>query len=149
MKIKYFFFFLCILFFNSQTAFSQEVDDKIEAVLEDHLKPMRGKISEENGVFSLFYFDTYEKDSHAKFLQSKGYHGGGPSWLAIIYTAFNIFDPNIIDGLKFDVEVSGVTFKTNNKEDLLMIARVIAVIKSDETILLEMIKRAKTLEIMK
>lgn len=146
MQIKLLF---CIFFLSLSISFSQEIDDKIESVLENHLKPIRGKISEENGVFSLFYFDTYEKDTHAKFLQSKGYHGGGPSWLAIIYTAFNIFDPNIIDSLKFDVEVSGVTFKTSNKEDLLMIARVIALIKSDEAILLEMIERAKALEIMK
>lgn len=149
MQFRYFLFPFLFLLLNANIVSSQEVDDKIESVLEDHLKPVRGKITEENGVFSLFYFDAFEKDTHAKYLQEKGYHGGGPSWLAIIYTAFNIFEPNIIDGLKFDVDVSGVTFKTTNKEDLHMISRVIALIKSDEVILNEMISRAKALDIMK
>lgn len=149
MQFKYFLVPLVMLFFNVQILFSQEIDDKIESVLEDHLASMRGKISEESGVFSLFYFDIYEKDSHVKFLQEKGFHGGGPSWLAIIYSAFNSFEPNIIDSVEYDLDVSGITLKTSNKEDLEMISRVIALIKSDEAILLEMISRAEVLGIMK
>lgn len=149
MQHKYLLFSLLALFLNIQTVFSQEIDDKIEGVLENSSIPMRGKIAEENGAFSLFYFDVYEKDSHAKFLQEKGYHGGGPSWLAMVYTAFEIFEPNIIDAVKYEIDVSGITFKANQKEDLEMISRVISLIKSDEAVLLEMIKRAKDLKIMK
>lgn len=149
MRIDYFLLPIITVFFSFQTIFSQSIDDKIEKALDDHLMDARGKISEEEGVFSLFYFDVFEKDSHAKYLQDKGYHGGGPSWLAITYAAFNIFEPNIIDSVQYELDTSGITFKTGNREDLQMISRVIALIKSDETILNEMINRAKALEIMK
>lgn len=149
MDFKILFASIVCLFINTSVILSQEIDDKLENVLNDASLNSKGKISEENGVFSLYYFDVYEKDSHAKFFQDKGYHGGGPTWLAIIYTAFNVFEPNIINETEFDPQKSGITFKSPNKEDIEMIGRMIFLLKSDEKVLVEMIERAKKLEIMK
>lgn len=148
MKLQRIIFFLSLVF-SLQTMYSQEYADKIDAVLDDNLSKTRGKFSEENGVQVLFYFDIYEKDSHAKSLQEKGFHGGGPTWLAILYTAFNIYEQNILDSLKYELSAAGITFKTNNKEDLIMIAKVIALIKSDESVMNSLIEEAKKLDIMK
>lgn len=142
--VAFFVLFFCFQFINSQ-----EYADKIDAVLDDKMAHTRGKLSQESGVYTLFYFDVFEKDSHAKFLQEKGYHGGGPSWLALLYTAFNIYEENILDSLKYDLSVSGITFNTNNNEDLIMISKVIALIKSDEKVLTALIEEAKKLQIMK
>lgn len=148
MKLKKL-LFLFIFFTVTQNSFAQEYADKIDTVLDDSLAKTRGKFTVDNGTHSLFYFDIYEKDSHAKALQEKGFHGGGPTWLALIYTAFNIYEENIVDSLQYELSTSGITFKTKNKEDLLMIGKVITLIKSDETVLNALIEEAKKLEIMK
>lgn len=148
MKLKFFLNIVCF-FLTIQTICSQEFADKIDTVLDDNLAETRGKFSEENGVHTLFYFDIYEKDSHAKLLQGKGYHGGGPTWLAILYAAFNIYEENIIDSLQYELSASGITFKSKNKEDLIMISKVIALIKKDENMMNTLISEAQKLDIMK
>ena len=103
----------------------------------------RGVIKDDEGAFRLDYDDVYETDTHAKFLQEKGYHGGGPSWLGIIYGAFHLCDNKMIDSLDSDVSVTGVSFWSDKKEELEIVKRVISVIKSDDAILLEVIEIAK------
>lgn len=132
-----------------QVTNSQTSDEKIDSAIFNENFSLRGKISEENGAFTLFFFDKYEKDSHVKFLQDKGFHGGGPSWLALIYALFNDYETNLIDDLSFDVQVSGITFKTTNKEDLVMVSRAISLLKSDQQVMLDVIEKAKALDVMK
>ncbi len=149
MKIKSRFWLLLLFIAVVSQGVCQTTEDKIDTAIMDEKMSLRGKIAKEDNTFTLFYFDAFEKDSHTDFLQKKGYHGGGPSWLAMLYTIFNDYETNIIDELKYEVQASGVTFKGTHKEDLLMVSRVIALLKSDEKVMIDVIEKAKSIEIMK
>lgn len=141
---------LIILFFLFSTyiTVAQESKELLTKALTDTSLTKRGKIQPDEADFRIDYDDVYETDTQAKFLQDKGFHGGGPSWVGIIYGAFNLCGNDLIEKLDSDVSVTGVSFWSSSKEELEMIARVIEVIKSDEKILLEVIEIAKQQKMM-
>ena len=144
--LKYFLVFF--LFFLTNKISAQEPKEVITKSITDTSLKTRGSIKPEDTHFRLDYDDVYEEDTHAKFLQSKGFHGGGPSWLGILFGAFSLCENDLIKNTDSDVSVTGVSFWSDNKEDLEIISRVIEAIKSDEKILLEVIEIAKQHDMM-
>ncbi|AUC15285.1 hypothetical protein BTO06_09100 [Tenacibaculum sp. SZ-18] len=132
--------------FSFQNSFSQV--EKIQTAISDTSVKFQGKLQQEAGKFRYDYHDVYQENSLAKDLQASGYHGGGPSWLGIIYGAFKLCDNNLIDNVEMKVEVTGVTFWSASKEDLEKIGRVVASIKGDDAILQLAIDKATELGIM-
>jgi len=96
----------------------------------------RGIIKPDESDFRLDFDDVYEDDSQAKFLQEKGFHGGGPSWLGIIYGAFAICEDNLIDNTDSDVSVTGVSFWSSSKQELEKISRIIDEIAKQKEMML-------------
>lgn len=146
---RFFLKLVCVLsltLFSFQNSFSQV--EKIQTAITDTSVKFQGKLQQEAGKFRYDYHDVYQKDSLAKDLQASGYHGGGPSWLGIIYGAFKLCDNNLIDEVEMKVEVTGVTFWSANKEDLEKIGRVVRTIKTDDAILQLAIDKATELGIM-
>lgn len=140
--------FTLILIFTLSTSYAQETKEQINNAITDVTLETRGKLSLENAKHRFDYHDVYEKDTQAKFLQSKGFHGGGPSWLGIVYGAFALCESDLIDKIEMNVEVTGITFWSTDKSELDKIGRVIKVIKSNEQILLEVIEIAKEHDMM-
>lgn len=139
---------LLCLFFSVNKITAQDSKELINKALTDNTLKSRGVIKPEESHFRLDYDDVYEDDSHAKFLQEKGFHGGGPSWLGIIFGAFTHCGNDLIKNTDSDVSVTGVSFWSDKREDLEIISRVIDVIKSDDKILLEVIEIAKQHDMM-
>jgi len=140
---------LFLVFFTSTfSTLAQDSKSLLTDALTNTALKKRGIIKPDETDFRLDYDDVFEEDSHAKFLQGKGFHGGGPSWLGILYGAFHICDSNLIEKLDSDVSVTGVSFWSANKEDLEKISRVVDVLKSNEEILFEAIEIAKQKEMM-
>ncbi|CAL2065010.1 hypothetical protein [Tenacibaculum sp. 190524A05c] len=150
MQTKRFFLQLVCVFaltlFSFQNTYSQV--EKLQTAISDATVPFQGKLQQENGKFRYDYHDVYQQDSMAKDLQASGYHGGGPSWLGIIYGAFKLCDNNLIDEIEMKVEVTGVTFWSANKEDLEKIGRVVNTIKTEDNLLQLAIDKASELGIM-
>ncbi|WP_157811791.1 hypothetical protein [Tenacibaculum sp. SZ-18] len=150
MQTQRFFLRLVCVFsftlFSFQNSFSQV--EKIQTAISDTSVKFQGKLQQEAGKFRYDYHDVYQENSLAKDLQASGYHGGGPSWLGIIYGAFKLCDNNLIDNVEMKVEVTGVTFWSASKEDLEKIGRVVASIKGDDAILQLAIDKATELGIM-
>jgi len=148
LRNKVFIFFsLCFILVSSSIT-AQESKESLSKILVETTGETRGSIKEDEGAYRLDYDDVYEPDSHAKFLQEKGFHGGGPSWLGILYGAFIICESSLVENLDSDVSVTGLSFWSEQKEDLEKVSRIIALIKSDEKILLEAIEIAKKQELM-
>ncbi len=137
---------LSVLLFSIQSSFSQNEDFKNALNTKDMY--FTGVLQQQNGKFRYDYHDIYEKDSLAKDLQASGYHGGGPSWLGIIYGAFKAGGSNLIDGLEMNVEVSGITFWSTNRDDLEKIGRIVSLVKSNDDALQLAIDKATELDIM-
>lgn len=93
--------------------------------------------------YRLDYYDYHEQDSHAEFLNAKGYGGGGPSWLGIVYGAIKLADPTILDNIRFDDESDGLAIWSTDKESLIKIGRLISMVKTDERLLLQAIQVAE------
>lgn len=150
MQTKRFFLQLvCVLsltLFSLQNTFAQV--EKLQTAISDTSVPFQGKLQQENGKFRYDYHDVYQSDSLAKDLQASGYHGGGPSWLGIIYGAFKLCDNNLIDEIEMKVDVTGVTFWSANKEDLDKIGRIVSTIKTNDELLQLAIDKANELGIM-
>ncbi len=135
-----------ITLFSLQSIFSQS--EKLQSAFTDSSIKVHGKLQAEDGKYRYDYHDVYQSDSIAKDLQASGYHGGGPSWLGIIYGAFKICENNLIDDLEMKVVVTGVTFWSSNKEDLEKIGRIVTIVKSDTASLQLAIDKATELDIM-
>ncbi len=147
--IPLFFIFLLSLSLPQSLKAQGETRDKLINALTDTSIKVIGKLQEANGgKFKYDFHDAYRDDSSAKQLQAEGYHGGGPSWLGIIYGAFKICDSDLIDTIEMEIEVTGVRFWSTNKEDLDQIGRIVSVIKSDEAILKECVNKAVLLDVM-
>jgi len=145
-KIKY--LLVLFIFFSINQIFSQDAKALLTNALTDSSLKQRCIVKPEESHFRLDYDDIYQKDKQAKFLQDLGFHGGGPSWLGILYGAFTLAGSDLINNIDSDVSVTGVSFWSDKKEDLEMISRFIEVIKSDEKILLEVIEIAKQNDMM-
>lgn len=137
---------LVVLLCSVHHSFSQGEDFKNALNTKD--LHFTGMLQQQNGKFRYDYHDVYEKDSLAKDLQASGYHGGGPSWLGIIYGAFKVGGSNLIDDLEMNVEVSGITFWSPNRDDLEKIGRIVSLVKSNDKALQLAIDKATELDIM-
>jgi len=138
---------LCFIFLVSSIN-AQEAKELLSKAITENSGDTRGIIKEDEGAFRLDFDEVYEEDSQAKFLQEKGFHGGGPSWLGIIYGAFAIVESDLAANLDSDVSVTGVSFWCEDKENLEKIRRVLSVVKSDEKILMAAIEIAKQQDLM-
>ena len=140
MKLTQTFLLFLLISCNSQTS----KNEKLTFALTDYKSEIRGKVIEINSKEYRFdYYDVYENDSHSDFLVSKGYQGGGPSWLGIIYGAIKMSDPKILNIIRFDEEAEGIAIWSSDKNSLEKTGRLITVLKNDDSILLESIKVAE------
>lgn len=67
----------------------------------------------------------------------------GPSWVGIIYGAIKMSDKTLLERVRFDDEAEGLAIWSLDKSNLEKIGRLISVMKSDETILIQAIEVAK------
>ena len=139
MKLIYTLFIFIIISCSGQV----EKNKKLINCLNNEKSETRGNLIEiSKSEFRLDYYDVYEKDTHFDFLESKGYQGGGPSWLGIIYGAIKMSEPEIMNGIRFDDEADGLAIWSSDKSKLEKIGRLISVLKSDDEILMKAIKIA-------
>ena len=113
-----------------------EPNDKLVKALSDQSIPIRGnlvKIDEQ--TYRLDYYDIYESDSHFEQLSSKGYQGGGPTWLGITYGAIQLSNPELLDQIRFDDEADGLAIWSSGRPTLEQIGRLISTIKSDDLLM--------------
>ncbi|WP_299628083.1 hypothetical protein [uncultured Tenacibaculum sp.] len=136
---------LILFLLSSHISFSQ---DDFKSALETKDLYFTGVLQLQGERYRYDYHDVYEKDSLAKVLQESGYHGGGPSWLGIIYGAFKVGGSDLIDNLETKVEVSGITFWSTNRDDLEKIGRIVSLVKANDTALQLAIDKATELNIM-
>lgn len=140
MKLSQIFLFFLIISCNSQNP----KNEKLTFALTDYESEIRGKVIKiSSKEYRFDYYDVYENDSHFDFLISKGYQGGGPSWLGIIYGAIKMSDPEILNKIRFDEEAKGIAIWSSDKNSLEKIGRLITVLKNDETLLLKSINVAE------
>lgn len=140
MKQIYVFLIFIITSCSGQT----EKNQKLINSLTNKKIAIRGNLIKVNETeFRLDYYDTSEKDSHYKFLESKGYQGGGPSWVGIIYGAIKMSDSELLDEIRFDEEAEGLAIWASDKSKLEKIGRLISIVKSDNSILVQAISIAE------
>lgn len=144
LTLVYFLFFLATTFSQQSIATPQFIDASKDATIQ-----IRGKISNENGEFRLDYYDIYEDDSSLDKLKELGYHGGGPSWLGIVYGAIVLTEEKMLDEVIIDVEKEGVVIWSKDKNALLKVGRLISLVKKDETAFDKALDIAKVDEMMK
>jgi hypothetical protein len=119
-------------------------NDKLVNALNNSDLQIRGNLIEiSSNEYRLDYYDVYEKDSHFEFLNEKGYQGGGPSWLGIIYGAIQMSDPTIEGKVRFDDEAEGLAIWSSDRKSLEKVGRLISVVKSDEGIMLKAVQVAE------
>ena len=136
--------YIFLIFIVANCSGQIEKNQKLINSLNDSEMEIRGNLIEmgEND-YRLDYYDVYEKDSHYKFLESKGYQGGGPSWLGIIYGAIKLSEPDLLIGIRFDDEAEGLAIWCSDKSKLEKIGRLISMVKSDDELLMKAIKVAE------
>ncbi len=95
--------------------------------------------------FRYDYYDVNEKDSDFEFLIARGYQGGGPSWEGIVYGILKLENPKILTEIRFDAEGEGegLSIISTSKASLEKIALLVANVKSNKSLLLKAIERAK------
>lgn len=119
-------------------------NDKLVNALNNSNLQIRGNLVEISpNQYRLDYYDVHEKDSHLEFLNERGYQGGGPSWLGIIYAAIQMSDPTIEAKIRFDDEAEGLAIWSSDKKSLEKVGRLISVVKADESIMLKAIEVAE------
>ena len=113
-----------------------EPEPKLINALTDESLAIHGNLIEiDERTYRLDYYDVYEPDSHYEKLASKGYHGGGPTWLGITYGAIKLSNVELMDGIRFDDEAEGLAIWGYDRLTLLQIGRLISVIKTDEQLM--------------
>ena len=114
------------------------------ATLEQQSSIARGSIIQISKTeFRYDYYDVNEKDSDFEFLIAKGYQGGGPSWEGIVYGILTLENPKILTEIRFDAEGEGLSIISSSKASLEKIALLVAKVKSNRSLLLKAIERAK------
>ncbi|PSR55277.1 hypothetical protein AHMF7605_18095 [Adhaeribacter arboris] len=142
MKLLYTLLFLFIVSCSSGNQTSK--NDKLVQALNNPDLTIRGNLVEIGpNEYRVDYYDIHEKDSHFAFLNKKGYQGGGPSWLGIIYGAIQMSDPTIAAKIRFDDEAEGLAIWSSDRESLNKVGRLISMVKSDESIILKAIQVAE------
>ena len=119
-------------------------NEKLVKAISDTTITIRGNIiTLTENDYRFDYYDVSESDSHLDFLQKKRFQGGGYSWEGIVYGAIKLSDPSILNSIRFDSEAEGLAIWSSDKSSLEKIGRLIAVLKTDDEILLECISVAK------
>jgi hypothetical protein len=114
------------------------------AASNDTTLAIRGDLHEiQPGLYRLDYYDVYQPDSHYEMLDTKGYQGGGPSWMGIIDAAIQMSDPTLMAAIRFDDEAEGLAIWSQDRETLVRIGRLIAALKQDERFLLKAVEVAE------
>ncbi len=140
MKQIFIFFVFIVTSCSGQT----EKNQKLINSLTNKKIAIRGNLVKvKETEFRLDYYDSSEKDSHYQFLESKGYQGGGPSWVGIIYGAIKMSDSKLLDDVRFDDESDGVAIWSSDKVKLEKIGRLISIVKIDKKILMQAIRIAE------
>ena len=119
-------------------------NEKLINAINDTTITIRGNIivlSENDYRFD--YYDVSESDSHSDYLQQEGYQGGGYSWEGIVYGAIKLSEPSILNSIRFDPEADGLAIWSQDRTSLEKIGRLIAVMKTDDKILIECIRVSK------
>ena len=138
---NYFLFFIIVTLSCNGNATKNE---RLINALTDSTMTTRGNIIKISQTeFRFDYYDVHEKDSDLEILEKMKYQGGGYSWEGIVYGAIKLSDENLLNEIRFDPEAEGLAIWSNNEESLKKVGRLIAVIKSDDKILLDCIERAK------
>lgn len=134
---------LLVLLFACQQQYQSE--SKLFDALTDESVSIRGSLVEiDKRTYRLDYYDVYESDSHYEQLASRGYQGGGPTWLGITYGAVKLSEPALLDEIRFDDEAEGLAIWSSNKLALEQVGRLIAAVKSDEQLMSQCIKVAES-----
>lgn len=121
-----------------------EKNEQLLAAIQNPSIEMRGdlvKMTEDD--FRFDYYDVSERDSHFRYLDKKGFQGGGYSWEGIVYGAIMLSEPDILNSINFDPEGDGLAIFSKSQSSLEKIGRLIATLKSDNQILEECIAVAK------
>jgi hypothetical protein len=139
-KIKFFSLLLTMIIISCSHSYQPKRSEKLYNALTDKSIEIRGKIIDNpKSEYRYDYYDIDEKDSCLKELTEKGYHGGGPSWVGIVYGAIRMSDDKLLSKTRFDEEADGLAMWSYDRESLEKIGRLIAVIKTDKKILNECI----------
>ncbi|UII20723.1 Imm51 family immunity protein [Fulvivirga ligni] len=113
-----------------------EPEPKLVNALTDESISIRGNIVEiDERTYRLDYYDVHEPDSHYEQLSSRGFQGGGPTWLGITYGAIKLSNPELLDNIRFDDEAEGLAIWSSSRSTLEQIGRLISTVKSDEQLL--------------
>lgn len=108
----------------------------------------------ERGVLSSFdvdgqkehafsFYDVKEPDSSVEVLRARELQGGGASWAGIVYGLVALREPGLAEKLDLDPEGDGVVVRSANRAALLKVAKLVALAKRDDTLLLAAVDRAK------
>jgi len=125
---------LLLLLISCQQQFDPE--QKLVNALTGQSITIRGNLIEiDKRTYRLDYYDVHEPDSHYEQLASKGYQGGGPSWLGITYGAIKLSNEAFLCKIRFDDEADGLAIWSSDKPALQQIGRLISVVKADEQLL--------------
>ncbi|WP_205500878.1 Imm51 family immunity protein [Rufibacter psychrotolerans] len=142
--MKHLYIFILLLLMSCSKGSQTPKNEKLVLALNNPDLAIRGTLVEISpNEYRLDYYDVHEKDSHLAFLSKKGYQGGGPTWLGIIYGAIQLSDPAIEAKIRFDDEAEGLAIWSSDKESLEKIGRLISVVKSDESVMAQAIQVAE------
>lgn len=135
---------LIIIFLIVSCNSSFKKNEKLINALNNPNITMRGTVIKiPNSEFRFDYYDSDEKDTDVKTLQSMNYQGGGDSWAGIVYGAIKLSDESLLEKIRFDPEAEGLAIWSNDEESLRKIGRLISVIKADKIVLNQCIKTAE------
>jgi hypothetical protein len=103
----------------------------------------RGQIVAVEGRFAYDYYDVSEPDSHAEFLQAKGFQGGGATWAGIVFGLLKLRQPELLAEIQLDDEAEGLRVWSASRTALETIASLVTEAKANETLLLQAIEAAQ------
>ncbi len=145
IMIAYYLYDQATLKKNLQKKNTAEVQhNPLMEALVDINKKGRGDIHASNdGWFTLLYNDGSEMDNHLTFLKEHGYEGDSRSWKGIIHGALLLSDPDILDYINMEEEGEQLAIHSKKEAVLQSVARLLAKIKEDETLLIEAVQMAE------
>src|SRR3954471_18663928 len=105
--------------------------------------PRRGRITEvAPDRFRYEYYDVSEPDSHAAFLQSRGFQGGGETWGSIVYGLLKLRSTLVLRKVELDPEGDGLAVWSASRFALEAVADLVDDAKQDSTLILQALEAA-------
>jgi len=114
-------------------------NEKLVTALNNTKLEIRGYIVDLTPEYRYDYYDVNEKDSDYKYFEAKGFQGGGPTWVGVVYGAIQLSDPEILNQIRFDEEADGLAIWSHDKNVLIKIGRLISAVKKNRHLLEESI----------